>query len=167
MRVSLVCLALTVALAAPTLAIDLVTDGHVEIVDGITVNQTTGLNFGVLALNSGAVTVAAADGAITDPDNLMADNTNVSQAVFTVASITGSDLTAAVTVGAMPAGITLSAFTMDWADAGAEGPAPQDRTLASDTESLEVGATITVDRATAAVTGAPAALPYTLSVTYQ
>jgi len=167
MRVSLACLALTVALAAPTLAIDLVTNGHVEIVDGITVSQTTGLNFGVLSLNSGAVTVAAADGAITDPNNLMADNTNVSQGVFSVTGIAGSDLTAAIAAGAMPVGITLSTFTIDWADAGAEGPAPRDRTLAADIEIVEVGATITVDRATASVTGSPAALPYTLSVTYQ
>ena len=73
-----------------------------------------------------------------------------------------------VTVGAIPAGLTLDAFTVDWADLGAAGAVPQPRTMAADSEVLEVGADLTVDRTVTATTnGTPADLPYTLVVTYQ
>ena len=168
MRVFLACLALATVVATSALAIDLVTNAQVEIVDGITFNQTTALNFGVLALNNGSVIVAAPDAAVTDVNNLMVDNTDVSQGIFSVVGTAGADLSVDCAVGAMPTGITLGTFTADWADAGAAVPVPADRTLAAATEALEIGATITVDRATASTTGGtPANLPYTISVTYQ
>ncbi|MEZ4389250.1 MAG: hypothetical protein R3D98_17020 [Candidatus Krumholzibacteriia bacterium] len=168
MRSCLSCLAMLLLAAAPVLAIDLVTSARVEIVEGIALSQTTALNFGVLARNNGTVTVAAADGAITDPTNLMVDATNVSQGIFMVNSMTGADLEVDCTGGVMPSGITMGAFTADWANSGTGGAVPVNRTLLTDDEVLEIGATITVDRTTVALTGGtPATLPYTVSVTYQ
>jgi hypothetical protein len=168
MRTTSLCLVLLLTLATAAGAIDLATNALVEIVEGVAIAQTTALNFGVLARNNGTVTVAAADGAVTDAQNLVVDATSISQGVFMINSQAGADLAVNCTVGAMPAGITLAAFTADWADAGAEGPVPVNRTLAADDENLEVGATITVDRTTVALTGGvPANLPYTVSVTYQ
>lgn len=153
--------------ATTAAAVDLVTSAAVEIVEGISVVQTTQLNFGVLARNSGSVTVAAADGAVADPDHLVVDATAISQGIFDVASINGADVIADCTAGVMPAGITLSDFTVDWADAGAEAVVPATRTLAADDEVLEVGAMITIDETTVQLTGGtPVDLPYTLTVVF-
>ena len=146
MRTTSLCLVLLLTLATAAGAVDLATNALVEIVEGVAIAQTTALNFGVLARNNGTVTVAAADGAVTDAQNLVVDATSISQGVFMINSQAGADLAVNCTVGAMPAGIT----------------------LAADDENLEVGATITVDRTTVALTGGtPANLPYTVSVTYQ
>lgn len=163
----LLILATATVLAGPAVAVDLATNAVVEIVEGIAVNQTTALNFGTLARNSGSVTVAPADGGITDPNSLVVDATDLSQGVFSVASQTGANLVVDCTAGSMPAGITLGTFMADWADLGAPGAVPLNRSLAADTEALEIGATISVDRSTVAVSGAPVNLPYTVSVTFQ
>ena len=156
MRKVLAVLLLGLILTLPASAIDLLTNGVVDIISGITITQTSALNFGVVVLNNGTLTVAAADGSTTDPAHLVYDATNISQGIFQIECHAGVDLTATCTVGAIPAGLTLDAFTVDWADLGA------------DSEVLEVGADLTVDRTVTATTnGTPADLPYTLVVTYQ
>lgn len=154
-------------LAVPASAVDLATNAVVEIVEGIAVSQTTALNFGTLARNSGTVIVAPPDGAITDPNSLVVDATDLSQGVFSVVSQAGANLVVDCTAGSMPAGITLGTFMADWADLDAAGAVPLNRTLGTGTEALEIGATISIDRSTVAVSGAPVNLPYTVSVTYQ
>ncbi len=159
---------LALILALPAAAIDLPTNATVEIIEGITLTQTTGLDFGVLVLNNGTVTISAVDGAYTDADNLVADDTNISQGVFSVTSVAGVDVTVDCTAGAPPAGLLLDSFTADWADVGADAPVPHLRTMAADTEVLEIGASLTVDRTVATPTGGtPVQLPYTVAVTFQ
>jgi hypothetical protein len=168
MRAFIVFLCLGLVVALPAAAVDLVTNGLVDIIDGLTVTQTTGLNFGVLVLNSGTVVVSAADGSYTDGSSLVYDNTNISQGIFSVDTNVGVDITVTCSAGTMPAGLVLGAFTADWADAGAEAPVPVPRTTAAATEVLEIGASLAVDRTTAVPTGGtPADLPYTVSVTFQ
>lgn len=168
MRSHLACLAIVLLFAAPGLAIDIATNAHVEIVAGIAISQTTALNFGVLARNSGDVIISPEDGTPTDADNLVIDDTDLNQGVFSVESQAGADLVVAITAGAMPAGLTLGTLMADWGDAGAPSGMPSTRTLLADIEVLEIGATLTVDRTTVALTGGtPVNLPYTVSVTYQ
>lgn len=168
MRTSLVFLCLALVFALPAGAIDLVTNGLVDIIDGITISQTTGLNFGVLVLNNGTVTISAVDGSYVDGSSLVFDNTNISQGVFNVDCNVGVDLSVTCTAGTMPTGVLLGSFTADWADLGAEAPVPVLRTMAAVTEVLEIGAGVAIDRTTAVPTGGtPAALPYTVSVTFQ
>jgi len=160
------CLALAIAL--PASAIDLATNAVVDIIQGIALTQNTGLNFGVLVLNNGTVIVAAADGSYTDNSHLVSDATNISQGIFNVASVAGVDVTVNCTAGAPPPGLLLGSFTADWADQGAEGAVPQPRTLAADSEVLEIGASLAIDRTVATPTGGtPAQIPYTVSVTFQ
>ncbi|HOX26183.1 MAG TPA: DUF4402 domain-containing protein [Candidatus Krumholzibacteria bacterium] len=155
------------AFAGSAGAVDLVTNAQVDIITGITILQTQALNFGVLVLNNGSVTVAAADGSTTDADNLISNATDIAQGVFDVTSTLGADLTVNCTAGVQPTGVTLDAFTADWAAAG-EAAVPLTRTLAATTEQLEIGATITIDRTQAEPTeGTPVNLPYTVSVTFQ
>jgi len=156
------------ALAGSAGAVDLVTNAQVDIITGITIAQTQALNFGVLVLNNGTVIVSAEDGTTTDATNLISDDTDIAQGVFNVTSTIGADLTVTCTAGVQPAGVTLDAFTADWANAGSEGAVPQLRTLAATTEVLEIGASITIDRTQAVPTeGTPVNLPYTVSVTFQ
>jgi len=159
---------LLLVVALPASAVDLATNGLVDIIEGITLTQTSGLNFGVVVLDNGSLTILAADGSYTDNDNLVYDNTNISQGIFTIDSTAGVDITVDCAAGTQPVGLILNAFTADWADAGAEGACPQDRTMAAASEVLEIGATLSIDRTTAVVTGGtPADLPYTVSVTFQ
>lgn len=153
------------ALTSSAFAVDLSTNALVEIVEGLSVAESTALNFGQLALNNGAVTIAAEDAAVTDAANLVVDATNLTQGVFAVTGLTAWDVQVDCTAGTMPAGLTLATFTADWADAGAEAAVPATRTMAADSENVEIGATLTVDRTTA-TTGA-ASMPYTVSVTFQ
>jgi hypothetical protein len=147
-------------------AVDLVTSATVDIIDGITVAQTQALNFGVLVLNNGTVIVSAEDGSTTDASFLISDATNIAQGTFDVTSTVGSTLSVNCTAGSQPTGITLDAFTADWAGADSEGVVPQTRTLVAATEELEIGASITIDR-TQVSTGTAISLPYTVSVTFQ
>ena len=161
--------AVLMALAGSAGAVDLVTNAQVDIVEGIAIAQTQALNFGVLVLNNGNVVVSSQDGTATDADNLIFDATDIAQAVFDVTSVNGADITATCTAGTQPSGITLDTFMADWDDAGAEGAVPQTHTVgATGVAVLEVGATISIDRTQAAVTGGtPVSLPYTVSVTFQ
>ena len=168
MRTVLASLCLALIVALPAGAVDLATNALVDIITGITITQITTLNFGVLVLNNGTVTVAAADGSFVDGSNIVADATDISQGVFSVESNPGVDLTVNCSAGTMPAGVLLGSFTADWADAGAEAPVPVPHTTAAASEVLEIGASVAIDRTTAIPTGGtPATLPYTVSVTFQ
>jgi hypothetical protein len=153
------------ALTGSALAVDLSTNALVNIVEGLSVTEGTALNFGELALNSGTVVVGAEAGAVTDADNLVTDNASISQGIFSVVGLTNWDVQVDCTAGTMPAGLTLSTFMADWADGDSEAAVPVTRTMLADTEQVEIGASLAVDRSTAS-TGA-AQLPYTVSVTFQ
>ncbi|HOX24641.1 MAG TPA: hypothetical protein PLL30_02630 [Candidatus Krumholzibacteria bacterium] len=168
MRAIVAFLACVFAVALPASAVDLATNAVVDIVLGITITQTTSLNFGVLVLDNGVVTVSPVDGTYTDADNLIFDATDINQGVFDVATNPGVDITVICTAGALPPGLIMGSFTADWANGGAPGPVPRPRTTAAATEVLEIGASLAIDRTVATPTGGtPALLPYTVSVTFQ
>ena len=139
-------------------AVDLTTTATVDIVEGITISQTTPLNFGTLVLNNGDVVIAA-DGTPTDTSSLTQDGTSQAQATFDVTSISGVDLDVTLTPGAGAAGLTLSA--MSW-DVGGTSASPF---TSGGTDVLNVGGTLTVDRSAAAV-GAAQTVPYTVTVAF-
>jgi hypothetical protein len=139
-------------------AVDLATTATVNIVEGITISETQGLNFGTLVLNNGDVVIAA-DGTVTDGSLLTQDGTSQSQATFDVTSISGVDLDVTLTPGPAAGGLTLSA--MSWA-VGAVSTSPF---TSGGTDVLNVGGTLTVDRSAASV-GAGQTVDYTVSVTF-
>jgi hypothetical protein len=139
-------------------AVDLATTATVNIVEGITISETQGLNFGTLVLNNGDVVIAA-DGTVTDASLLTQDGTSQSQATFDVTSISGVDLDVTLTPGPAASGLTLSA--MSWA-VGAVSTSPF---TSGGTDVLNVGGTLTVDRSAASV-GAGQTVDYTVSVTF-
>ncbi len=154
--------------ALPAAGVEVVTHADVEIVEGIDVIETTGMNFGVLALNSGTVTIDPTDGSYSQTTPLVYDQTDISQGIFTVTSIVGVNLQLDCTAGTEPAGLTLGNFVADWADAGTPAEVPNVRTLVAATEVLELGADLTIDHTTAAPTGGtPAELPYTVTVVFE
>jgi len=168
MRALLAFLSLGLVLALPAAAVDLATNAVVDIVLGITITQTTSLNFGVLVLDNGVVTVSPIDGSYTDADNLIFDDTNINQGVFNVDTNVGVNLTVNCAAGSLPPGLIMGSFTADWANLGVPGPVPRPRTTAATTEVLEIGASLAIDRTVATPTGGtPALLPYTVSVTFQ
>ena len=156
-------------LAGSAAAVDLVTFAVVDIVEGITVTQTTPLNFGVLVKNDGVVVITAQDGSYTNADNIVIDGSSIAQGVFVVDSAPGADIEVACSAGAMPPGLALSAFTASWdngADAVAIVGTPATHTIVGASVGLEIGATLTVTGNTVAVANA-VQLPYTVAVTFQ
>ena len=89
MLITPVILMITGLLAFPAGAVDLDTLALVDIVEGITITETTALNFGDVALNDGTITIGTT-GSVTDPNFLSFDATNASQGIFTVTAIAGS-----------------------------------------------------------------------------
>jgi hypothetical protein len=169
MRTILILLPCVLLLAIPAACVDLDTEALVEIVTGIELTEIDRLNFGVLGLNNGTVVVAATDGSYTDADNIVYDATDIREGEFQVQSIAGTtvELQCTVVGGSLPDGLTLSDFTAEWAGSGVENPVPQDRLLAAASEILKIGASLTVNRDLASVTGGPIELPYTISVFFQ
>lgn len=146
-------------------AVDLVTDATVTIVEGITIVETTPLNFGTLVADVGDVVVDAnAAVAPTDATFLIFDSAAISPGVFDVASVVNQGVTVSVASGAgMPTGITLGTWTMLWNDTGASA-AVGAHTIANTTDVLNIGATISL--AADAPVAAAQALPYTLTIVF-
>lgn len=159
---------LLVAFAGSAVAVEYNFNALVDIVEGITVTETTPLNFGVLVKNDGEVIVAA-DGAVTNDDALIIDDTNISQGIFTVDSAPGADLQIACVAGTPVDGLALTDFTASW-DGGAEAPAvtgtPALHTIVLASVSLEIGATLTVTKADVEVAD-NVQIPYTMEVVFQ
>ena len=158
-RVFALTLAMT-AFASTASAVDFATNAVVTIVEGITISENTQMNFGTLALNSGDV-VLATDNSTTDATNLISDNTGIAAASFDVVSVTDAVLNVTITPDAIANGLVLSAPTFDWGG----GTSTANPVTSTGTDVLLVGATLTVDKATAA-TGAAQTVGYTVSVTF-
>lgn len=156
--------ALLVALtfvASPAFAVTGNGVANVNIVEGITVTETTPLDFGDIALNDGAITVDA-DGTVTD-DNFLDFGGTQQQAEFAVVSVASAALTVTVLDNVANAGLTINSPRVDWNGTGAADSPQNVTSIGNDT--LEVGYTLTVDKA-AAGTGAQT-LNYTVDVTFQ
>ena len=160
-RLSAIALGVALTVASPAAAVDFSANAIVSIVNGITVAEDISLNFGTLALNNGDVTISAAS-VVTDANNLTADGTAQTSGEFTVTSIVGAQVNVTMSADAgAPAGLSLSAFTFDIGGGTTTNP----YTVAVGTETLLVGATLTVDPG-AASTGANQTIPYTVTVAF-
>ncbi len=159
-------IALVAAVALPSAAVELTTDALVTIVEGIELQQDTALDFGILARNNGTVTVSAIDGSYSDPGALVYDDAAISHGAFTVESVAGATVALTCTPGAMPAGLDLHSFTVQWAASGSEDPVPATHVLTVPTEAMTLGAQLTVDAAAMPTPLGAVALPYTIAVTF-
>ena len=153
-------------LAFPAGATDLDTIAIVNIVEGITITEQTALNFGDIALNTGTVTVTTA-GTVTDPSFLSFDATNVSQGVFSIGAIAGSSYDIDLIENTPVIGLTLDNFQVNIDGAANEAGANSflGVTLSNALSTLNVGADLTVDAATASL-GANQNIGYRVSVNF-
>ena len=155
-------MALVTMIAGSALAFDLATTCAVEVVEGITIAQTTQMDFGQVADHDGALTVTTDAGTpMTDPNHISFDDTGYTPGIFTCTSIPGASVNASFTDDDDVAGLNLSAFAVSVNGGADEGDLTSiTQTNADDT--WNVGATLTVVAADAA-TGA-ATPGYTITV---
>lgn len=147
-------------------ATDLDTFALVSIVEGITIVENTALNFGDVALKDGTVTVGT-DGAPTDPMFMVFDGTNISQGIMTIGAVAGSDYNITLAENVPVVGLTLDNFRIN-IDGGADEAGSDNFvgvTLAAAISTLNLGADLTVDSATA-VLGAGQTIGYRVSVVF-
>ena len=139
-------------MALPAGAADLDTLALLDIVEGITITETTALNFGDVALNNGTLTVGT-DGTTTDPNFLSFDPTNVSQGIFTIAAISGSAYDISLLENVPVAGLTLDNFRINIDGAADEAGANTfvAVVLSNASSTLNVGADLAIDSATASL----------------
>ena len=140
-----------VVCASNAMAFDLVTTAAVEIVEGISIVQTTEMNFGQLADHDGAVTVATDPAvALSDPAHIVYDETNWTPGIFTCTSIAGASIAATFTDAGDVAGLGLSAFTVSVNGGANEANLATIQQQTSD-DTWNVGATLTVTALTAVI----------------
>lgn len=166
MSTALITLTMTSLLAFPAAATDLDSFALVDIVEGITIIETTALNFGDVALNTGTITVTTA-GTITDPDFLSFDATNVSQGVFTLSVIAGNAYDIDLVENLPVPGLTLDNFRIN-IDGGANVAGSDNFTavtLSNQLSTMNVGADLTVDAASASL-GDNQSIGYRISVNF-
>ncbi|MBU8870836.1 MAG: DUF4402 domain-containing protein [Gemmatimonadales bacterium] len=157
-------LALVALSATGAQAFVLDTTAAVEVVEGIVIAQTTGMDFGQVADKDGVLVMsqdATAD--MTDADGISFDPTGYTPGIFTVTAPIGATVSAVFADAGDVAGLGLSAWTVS----NDGGTTPQgDNTaitqLASD-DTWYIGATLTVTALTA-VEGA-ATPGYSITVT--
>jgi len=152
--------AVLLALAGTVQAAELTTSAIVDVVDGVEITETLQMNFGVLANSAGAVIIDPEDNSFTDADFIVWDDTDLTRSEFTVESVVGVEVTAAVTFGTMPTGLVLSAATFYWN--GTTPVSTANYTMEDRTVPLWVGATLTLD-GTASIADA-VEMPYTIEV---
>ncbi len=150
----------------PAGATDLDTTAILDIVEGITVAETSALNFGDVALNNGTLTVGT-DGAVTDPNFLSFDAANVSQGIFSIGAIAGSAYDIAILENVPAVGLTLDNFKVN-IDGGADEAGANTFvgvTLSAASSALNLGADLTVDSATASL-GDNQTIGYRVSINF-
>lgn len=165
-KTTLTTLILAGLFAIPAGAADIDTSALLDLVEGITVTETTALNFGDVALNNGTLTVSTA-GAVTDPNFLSFDATNVSQGIFTIGAIAGSAYDITVIENVPVVGVTLDNFKINIDGAADEAGANSfvGITLSAASSTLNLGADVTIDALTASL-GDNQTIGYRLSVNF-
>jgi len=160
---TLTVLALVALTATSAMAFDLPSTAAVEVVEGITITQTTGMDFGQVADFDGDLVLATdPSAAMTDLSHISFDPTGYSPAVFSVTSMIGATLNATITDTDGTDGLALGTFTVSL-DGGTNDEANLATiTQIAGTDAWNVGCTLTVDAATAVI-GA-AAVGYNLNV---
>ncbi len=147
-------------------AVDLDTFAYVDIVDGVTITETTALNFGDVALNDGTISVDTG-GLINDPDLLSYDASSASQGVFSITCIAGSAYDVTITETIPVVGLILDNFQIRIDGAADEAGANTfvGITLSNAVSALEIGADLTVDAAAASI-GDNQTIGYRLQVNF-
>ncbi len=160
---TLTVLAVVALTATSAFAFDLPTTAAIEVVEGITVTQTTGMDFGQVALFDGVLVLSTDPGtAMTDADFISFDPTGYSPAVFAVTSIVGATLNSTFSDTDAADGLALSLFTVSL-DGGTANEADITAiTQVLGTDVWNVGCTLTVDSGTAVV--GVATIDYNLNV---
>ena len=144
-------LLIVIACAANVMAFDLVSTAAVEVVEGISIAQTTQMDFGQVADHDGTLTVTTdAAVAMTDPNFISFDPTGYTPGIFTCTSIVGASVNASFTDSDDVAGLNLSAFAVSVNGAADEGDLT-DSTQVNADDTWNVGATLTVVAADAVV----------------
>lgn len=144
--------ALVVLTASGAQAFDLATTAAIEIVEGVTVAQTTGMDFGQVADHDGTLVLSTDPGtAMTDVSFISFDDTGFSPAIFTVTSIAGASMNASFTDAGDVAGITLATFTVSLTGGSGNEADITDITQLTTADTWNVGCSLTVAAATALV----------------
>lgn len=160
---TLTILTLVVLTATSAMAFDLPTTAAVEVVEGITITQTTGMDFGQVADFSGALILTTDPTApMTDAAHISFDPTGYTPAIFSVTSMIGATLNATIADTDATDGLALATFTVSLNGGTANEADITAITQVAGTDTWHVGCTLTVD-ATTAVVGA-AAVDYNLNV---
>ncbi len=149
---TLLILLFTGMMALPAAAVDLDTLALLDMVEGITVTETSALNFGDVAMSNGTLSVSTA-GAVTDPSFLSYDPASVSQGIFTVSAIAGNAYDISLLETVPTAGLILDNFILN-IDGGADEAGSDNFvgvTLVNASSVLNIGADLTVDAATASL----------------
>jgi hypothetical protein len=129
--------------ATSSLAFDLPTTAAVEVVEGITLAQTTQMDFGQVADHDGAL-------ALSDPNAISFDDTGYTPGIFTCTSIPAASVNCSFTDTDDVAGLNLSAWAVS-VNGGADEGNLLAITQANAADTWNVGATLTVVAADAIV----------------
>ncbi len=160
---TLTVLALVALTATSAMAFDLPTTAAVEVVEGISIAQTTGMDFGQVADFNGALVLSTdPTAAMTDVAHISFDPTGYTPAVFTVTSMIGATLNATITDTDATDGLALATFKVSLNGGTSDEADITDITQLAGTDTWNVGCTLTVDAATAVVGAASVA--YNLNV---
>jgi len=147
---TLTILAIVALTATSAFAFDLPTSAAVEVVEGISVTQTTGMDFGQVANFAGALVLSTDPGdPMTDAAHISFDPTGYTPAIFEVTSIAGATVNATFTDLDATDGLALSAFTVSLDGGGADEADITAITQVGATDTWNVGCTLTVDPADA------------------
>ena len=145
------------------MAFDLPTTAAVEVVEGITITQTTGMDFGQVADFNGNLSMDPNPNvAMTDPNHISFDPTGYTPAIFLVTSIIGTTLSATINDTDATDGLTLSNFTISLNAGISEEADLADITQVAGTDTWHIACDLNVNATTATV-GAHA-VAYNLNV---
>ena len=151
---TLTVLTLVTLTATSAFAFDLPTTAAVEVVEGLTITQLTGMDFGQVADFDGVLVLATDPTTpLTDGDHISFDPAGYTPAIFEVTSIIGATLNATITDTDAADGLALSVFKVSLNAGGADEADITAITQVAGTDTWHVGCTLTVD-ADAALLGA-------------
>ncbi len=149
---TLTVLAVVALTATSAFAFDLPTTAAVEVVEGINVTQTTGMDFGQVADFNGALVLASdPTTAMVDASSISYDPTGYSPAVFSVTSIIGATLNATFSDTDAADGLALATFVVSLDGGTTDELDITAITQVAGTDTWNIGCTLTVDAATAVV----------------
>ena len=144
-------------------AFDLDTTADITIVEGVTVTETTALDFGEVADKDGTL-VLNTDGTVTDANLISVPTGTPVAGVFSVASVAGAAVTAAFTDNSAIAGLAMATMVISQDGGNTDEAALNNIVLPLATSTWNMGLSLTVDAANLVVLGAQT-LDFRLAVT--